>query len=184
MVVEEMNILTTVFLRYDNTKVIIPNSVLATKAINNFYRSPDMGDGIDFSIHIATPTDKIATLRQRITKYVPQNNNTCFHIRNIFLSFHLMQLRGEQERALVPIADGHNEGSGWSDESENGDMAVPQNEPPRHGREVHEEIASDWRNGQDFQGAWHSIPFASARGQCPRNAHRDLFSAWLERRTV
>lgn len=69
MVVEEMNILTTVFLRYDNTKLIFPNSVLATKPINNFYRSPDMGDGIEFSIHVATPADKIAAVRQRIAKY-------------------------------------------------------------------------------------------------------------------
>lgn len=69
MVVEEMNILTTVFLRYDNAKIIFPNSVLATKAINNFYRSPDMGDGVEFSIHVATPADKIAAVRQRITKY-------------------------------------------------------------------------------------------------------------------
>ncbi|XP_050259491.1 mechanosensitive ion channel protein 6-like [Quercus robur] len=70
MVVEEMNILTTVFLRYDNTKVIYPNSVLATKPINNFYRSPDMGDAIDFCVHIATPADKIAAMRQRIISYV------------------------------------------------------------------------------------------------------------------
>ncbi|KAK9987649.1 hypothetical protein SO802_027888 [Lithocarpus litseifolius] len=70
MVVEEMNILTTVFLRYDNTKLIYPNSVLATKPINNFYRSPDMGDSIEFFVHIATPADKIAAMRQRIISYV------------------------------------------------------------------------------------------------------------------
>ncbi|KAJ7967114.1 Mechanosensitive ion channel protein [Quillaja saponaria] len=70
MVVEEMNILTTVFLRYDNLKIIFPNSVLATKPINNYYRSPDMGDAIEFCIHISTPADKIAIIRQRITSYV------------------------------------------------------------------------------------------------------------------
>ncbi|KAK9987647.1 hypothetical protein SO802_027886 [Lithocarpus litseifolius] len=70
MVVEEMNILTTVFLRYDNTKLIYPNSVLATKPINNFYRSPDMGDSIEFCVHIATPADTIAAMRQRIISYV------------------------------------------------------------------------------------------------------------------
>ncbi|KAF4350549.1 hypothetical protein G4B88_030082 [Cannabis sativa] len=70
MVVEEMNILTTVFLRYDNTKIIFPNSTLATKAINNLYRSPDTGDGIEFCIHVATPPDKIAAVKQRITHYV------------------------------------------------------------------------------------------------------------------
>ncbi|CAI0409272.1 unnamed protein product [Linum tenue] len=70
MVVEEMNILTTIFLRFDNQKIIIPNSVLATKAIGNYYRSPDMGDGIDFFIHVATPAEKIAAVRQRINAYV------------------------------------------------------------------------------------------------------------------
>ncbi|TXG74839.1 hypothetical protein ES288_1Z006000v1 [Gossypium darwinii] len=58
MVVEEMNILTTVFLRYDNQKVIIPNSVLATKAIHNYHRSPDMGDAVEFCIHVKTPAEK------------------------------------------------------------------------------------------------------------------------------
>ncbi|PKI62349.1 hypothetical protein CRG98_017155 [Punica granatum] len=48
MVVEEMNILTTVFLRYDEQKIVYPNSILSTKAIGNYYRSPDMGDAIDY----------------------------------------------------------------------------------------------------------------------------------------
>lgn len=72
MVVEEMNILTTVFLRDDNTKIIFPNSVLAMKAIHNFYRSPDMGDAVEFCIHIATPADKIAAMRHRIIRYVQE----------------------------------------------------------------------------------------------------------------
>ncbi|CAI9758017.1 unnamed protein product [Fraxinus pennsylvanica] len=70
MVVEEMNILTTVFLRFDNQKIYYPNSVLSTKFIGNYYRSPDMGDAIDFVIHISTPGEKIATMKERITRYV------------------------------------------------------------------------------------------------------------------
>lgn len=70
MVVEEMNILTTVFLRYDNQKITYPNSILATKPIGNFYRSPDMGDSVDFCIHIATPVEKIALMKERITRYI------------------------------------------------------------------------------------------------------------------
>ncbi|TYK23963.1 mechanosensitive ion channel protein 6-like [Cucumis melo var. makuwa] len=70
MIVEEMNILTTIFLRYDNQKIIFPNSVLATKAIHNFYRSPDMGDGVEFCLHISTPPEKIAIMRQRIVSYI------------------------------------------------------------------------------------------------------------------
>ncbi|XP_047322727.1 mechanosensitive ion channel protein 6-like [Impatiens glandulifera] len=70
MVVEEMNILTTVFLRYDNQKIIYPNSVLATKPISNFYRSPDMGDAIDFCIHVSTPFEKITQMKEKITRYI------------------------------------------------------------------------------------------------------------------
>lgn len=70
MVVEEMNILTTVFLRYDNQKIVYPNSVLATKPISNYYRSPDMGDSVDFCVHISTPVEKIAIMKERITIYI------------------------------------------------------------------------------------------------------------------
>lgn len=69
MVVEEMNILTTVFLRHDQQKIIYPNSVLATKPIGNFYRSPDMVEDIDFSVHISTPMEKIALIKERIKWY-------------------------------------------------------------------------------------------------------------------
>lgn len=75
MVVEEMNILTTIFLRYDNQKIIIPNSLLATKAISNYYRSPDMGDAVEFCVHISTPTEKIAVMKQRITSYIENKND-------------------------------------------------------------------------------------------------------------
>lgn len=68
MVVEEMNILTTVFLRYDNLKIIYPNSILSQRAISNFYRSPEMGDAIDFLVHIATPAEKIALIKQRVLR--------------------------------------------------------------------------------------------------------------------
>lgn len=69
MVVEEMNILTTVFLKFDNHKIYYPNSVLATKPIHNYYRSPDMGDAIDFCIHISTPVEKVTLMKERITRY-------------------------------------------------------------------------------------------------------------------
>ncbi|XP_026661066.2 mechanosensitive ion channel protein 6-like [Phoenix dactylifera] len=70
MIVEEMNILTTIFLRYDNQKIIYPNTVLATKFIGNFYRSPDMGESIDFCVHVATPVEKLAKMRERIIGYM------------------------------------------------------------------------------------------------------------------
>ncbi|KAL7198824.1 hypothetical protein ACSBR2_021175 [Camellia fascicularis] len=66
MIVEEMNILTTVFLRFDNQKIIYPNSTLSMKPISNYYRSLDMGDTIEFCVYIATPIEKNAIIRQRI----------------------------------------------------------------------------------------------------------------------
>ncbi|KAL3321786.1 hypothetical protein AABB24_039417 [Solanum stoloniferum] len=75
MVVEEMNILTTVFLRYDNQKIIYPNTVLSTKPISNYYRSPDMGDSVDFSIHISTSMEKIAMMKEKITRYIENRSD-------------------------------------------------------------------------------------------------------------
>ncbi|XP_059444004.1 mechanosensitive ion channel protein 10-like [Corylus avellana] len=75
MVVEEMNILTTVFLRYDNEKIYYPNSVLLTKPISNFYRSPEMVDGIDFSIDASTSMEVIISLKKAIQAYLESKPN-------------------------------------------------------------------------------------------------------------
>ncbi|KAL1834527.1 mechanosensitive ion channel protein 10 isoform X2 [Daucus carota subsp. sativus] len=91
MIVEEMNILTTVFLRYDMEKIYYPNSVLATKPISNFYRSPDMGDSLEFSICFTTPVEKIGSLREKIKKYLertpqywhPNHNLVVKEIENV-----------------------------------------------------------------------------------------------------
>lgn len=66
MTVEEMNILTTTFLRYDNEKIFYPNSVLLTKPISNFYRSPDMNDSIEFSVDISTSIESIGALKSKV----------------------------------------------------------------------------------------------------------------------
>ncbi|XP_065851167.1 mechanosensitive ion channel protein 10-like isoform X1 [Euphorbia lathyris] len=70
MIVEEMNILNTVFLRYDNEKIFYPNSVLATKPISNFYRSPEMSDTIEFSVDVSTSIETIGVLKSRIKVYL------------------------------------------------------------------------------------------------------------------
>ncbi|WMV55271.1 hypothetical protein MTR67_048656 [Solanum verrucosum] len=68
MIVEEMNILATVLLRYDSPKIIYPNSVLSTKPISNYYHSTDMRDAIEFGMHISTPMEKIALMKEKITR--------------------------------------------------------------------------------------------------------------------
>ncbi|KAI3724544.1 hypothetical protein L2E82_36325 [Cichorium intybus] len=75
MIVEEMNILTTVFLRYDNLKIVYPNTILATKPIANYYRSPDMGDAVEFCVHVSTPVEKIALMKERITSYIEKKSD-------------------------------------------------------------------------------------------------------------
>ncbi|XP_047973726.1 mechanosensitive ion channel protein 10-like [Salvia hispanica] len=75
LIVEEMNILTTVFLRYDNEKIYYPNSVLITKPISNFYRSPEMSDAINFTIDVSTPMDTIITLKKAIQTYIESKPN-------------------------------------------------------------------------------------------------------------
>ncbi|KAK4742785.1 hypothetical protein SAY87_000786 [Trapa incisa] len=73
LLVEEMNILTTVFLKLDNEKVYYPNSVLATKPISNYHRSPDMGDKVEFSIDFMTPLERIGIMKERIKMYIEKN---------------------------------------------------------------------------------------------------------------
>ncbi|KAE9614555.1 putative mechanosensitive ion channel MscS, LSM domain-containing protein [Lupinus albus] len=70
MIVEEMNILTTVFLRYDNGKIYYPNAILLTKPISNFYRSPEMSDTIDFTIDATTPMETIIAVKKSIQMYI------------------------------------------------------------------------------------------------------------------
>ncbi|CAB4288181.1 unnamed protein product [Prunus armeniaca] len=70
MIVEEMNILTTIFLRFDNEKIYYPNSVLASKPISNFYRSPEMGDSVEFAVDASTTVDTINSLKGRIKSYL------------------------------------------------------------------------------------------------------------------
>ncbi|KAK9060831.1 hypothetical protein SSX86_021537 [Deinandra increscens subsp. villosa] len=71
VVVEEVNILTTVFLRYDNEKIYYPNSILATKAISNFNRSPEMSDSVEFDLDVSTSVENILALKAKIkTRYI------------------------------------------------------------------------------------------------------------------
>ncbi|KAE8665249.1 Mechanosensitive ion channel protein 10 [Hibiscus syriacus] len=70
LVVEEINIFTTTFLKLNNEKVYYPNSVLFSKPISNYYRSPDMGEVIEFCIDFRTPAEAIAILKDKIRKHL------------------------------------------------------------------------------------------------------------------
>lgn len=70
LIVEEMNILNTIFLRYDSEKIYYPNSILANKPISNFYRSPNMGDAVEFAIDVSTTIERVGALKSRIKAYI------------------------------------------------------------------------------------------------------------------
>ncbi|KAI3718257.1 hypothetical protein L6452_19120 [Arctium lappa] len=95
MIVEEMNILNTIFLRADNQKIYYPNSVLLQRSIGNFYRSPDMADSIDFLIHVSTPLDKIAIIKQRILNFV-ENNKDHWYPDPIVLTMDMQDLNTQK----------------------------------------------------------------------------------------
>ncbi|KAF2287163.1 hypothetical protein GH714_038520 [Hevea brasiliensis] len=74
MIVDEMEILTTTFLGSDNARICYPNSVLATKSISNFYRSPPpMLDSLEFAIRRDTEIELIKELQFVIKKYLESN---------------------------------------------------------------------------------------------------------------
>ncbi|CAN1782098.1 Mechanosensitive ion channel protein 8 [Linum perenne] len=85
MRVEEMNILTTVFLKSDYQKITFPNSVLSTKPISNYYRSPDMVETIHFCVHISTPMDKISAMSDRLKAYVERHNQYWYPTASVFI---------------------------------------------------------------------------------------------------
>ncbi|XP_047939754.1 mechanosensitive ion channel protein 10-like isoform X2 [Salvia hispanica] len=71
MSVDEMNILTTIFLKGNNEKVYYPNAILATKAISNYNRSPEMmGDAVEFAVDFTTSVESLASLRAKIKGYL------------------------------------------------------------------------------------------------------------------
>ncbi|XP_058103861.1 mechanosensitive ion channel protein 10-like [Magnolia sinica] len=70
MVVEEMKLLTTTFLRFDNKKIDYPNVVLFTKTISNVSRSPKMGETIEFSIDASTSEYTFNEMKMDIKIYI------------------------------------------------------------------------------------------------------------------
>ncbi|KAJ1258491.1 hypothetical protein BS78_10G079900 [Paspalum vaginatum] len=85
MTVEEMNILTTVFLKNDNEKIYYPNSVLSTKPISNFYRSPNMYDTIDFAIDVSTSVERIGALKSKIKGYLESKPTHWYPVHTVNL---------------------------------------------------------------------------------------------------
>ncbi|XP_056166781.1 mechanosensitive ion channel protein 10-like [Syzygium oleosum] len=70
MEVEDMNILTTVFLKNNGEKISYPNSVLSSKPISNFNRSPNMSESVEFMVDFSTSVKSLEALKYKITMYL------------------------------------------------------------------------------------------------------------------
>ncbi|KAF8388752.1 hypothetical protein HHK36_025432 [Tetracentron sinense] len=51
-------------------QIFYPNSVLATQPISNYYRSPEMGDTVEFSVDVSTSVESIGALKAKIKAYI------------------------------------------------------------------------------------------------------------------
>ncbi|GAQ90635.1 mechanosensitive channel of small conductance [Klebsormidium nitens] len=72
-VVEEMQLLSTILLAADNSKVYYSNNQLALKVISNYYRSPDQIELIDLALGWGTPQKKIEEMRACILRFLQAN---------------------------------------------------------------------------------------------------------------
>jgi small-conductance mechanosensitive channel len=85
LLVVEMNLMSTVFERWDGVKIYVPNSVLSTKPIYNIRRSGPTTDLLRMSFAHATRIDQLENLRLRLQSFLRQNRQdfTEFHRINI-----------------------------------------------------------------------------------------------------
>ncbi|KAI8143932.1 Mechanosensitive ion channel-domain-containing protein [Fennellomyces sp. T-0311] len=70
LLVHELGLMGTVFIRGDGQQVYAPTTVLMTKLIVNVRRSGDMGESIVLNIDFRTPTDQLMLLKKRLTEWV------------------------------------------------------------------------------------------------------------------
>lgn len=138
-----------------------------------------MGDAIDFCIHISTPVEKVATMKERITRYMISFSSafvywyTLYQILYLLWRLHLQVYR-EQDRSLVSSSIDCSSGLGWHEQAEDINMALTPNELPGHGWTVGKESLTGWRDDQSLQRAWYWISYATCWCQCPQYASCDL----------
>ncbi|KAI9313484.1 hypothetical protein BX666DRAFT_1976981 [Dichotomocladium elegans] len=70
LLVQNMGLMGTVFIRGDGQLVYAPTTVLRTKLIVNVRRSGDMGETIVVNVDFRTPTDRLQQLGTRLTEWV------------------------------------------------------------------------------------------------------------------
>ncbi len=80
-----MNLMSTVFERWDGVRIYVPNSVLASKPIYNIRRSGPTTDLLRMTFAHSTRVDQLESLRLRLLTFLRQNRQdyTEFHRINV-----------------------------------------------------------------------------------------------------
>ncbi|KAG2181089.1 hypothetical protein INT43_008671 [Umbelopsis isabellina] len=74
LLVANMGIMSTTFIRSDGQEINAPTVVLMTKFINNIRRSGNMGESIYVDVNFSTPSDKLFELRTRMQDFLAANS--------------------------------------------------------------------------------------------------------------
>lgn len=75
LVVSEINVLSTTFIKYDGLYVIIPNNVLNTKSITNIRRSTFLSESFYIDIRYDTPAASLEKLKYNVSLFLKSNPN-------------------------------------------------------------------------------------------------------------
>lgn len=74
LLVANMGIMSTTFIRSDGQEINAPTVVLMTKFINNIRRSGNMGESIYLDVNFTTSSDKLFDLRTRMQDFLAANS--------------------------------------------------------------------------------------------------------------
>eukprot|EP00257_Ricinus_communis_P014063 XP_015571649.1 mechanosensitive ion channel protein 10-like [Ricinus communis] len=99
MIVDEINILTTVFVKQDGKKVYYPNSVLISKPITNFYGSLEIRDAVEFDV--STSTETVQALKEKVKEYL-ENNYKYWHPEH---TIQIKRIEDEHKMSMVLYVD-------------------------------------------------------------------------------
>ncbi|KAG0438035.1 Mechanosensitive ion channel protein 7 [Dictyocoela muelleri] len=74
LVVTELNVFSTVFIRWDGVVLVVPNQILREKSIINIRRSNTMTESHRIQIDVKTPPEKIEKMKIKLQSYLISNN--------------------------------------------------------------------------------------------------------------
>jgi small-conductance mechanosensitive channel len=109
MVVDDVGLLTTTFLRTDGQLIYAPNIVLSSKFIHNIRRSQNMNETIEIQVDFYTPHEKITELARRLEQFLETQMPRDFVPK---LSINLSSIDNTNRLALTMVIE-HK--SNWQD---------------------------------------------------------------------